>query len=205
MYSVPLSDRTALIRGDHRWSRLVLQAVADVDQGSCYVILMLETLDRGELGIVIEHSKNIPLVIIAGGGKGARNVRVEEFQDPGSGGVLTGRGGGPLRIGHDAGLTQSVRALLRLLKLISREWETANHVLADEEIHVVQAKVAQSGVPYLRGHSKETKDTGGGARVLRVRNGGSKSGTSLMVKDPGTVAAERQFVCELGCDLNRQI
>jgi hypothetical protein len=93
------------------------------------------------------------------------------FQNPGSRGVLTGGGGVPLRIGHDAGLTESVKNLLRLLKLLPREWETANHVLADEMIHVVQAKVAQSGMPYLRRHNTETEDTGSETGVLQILDG----------------------------------
>jgi hypothetical protein len=43
--------------GSWHVTTLILQAVADVDQGSSDVILMLDALDRGELGIVVEHSK----------------------------------------------------------------------------------------------------------------------------------------------------
>jgi hypothetical protein len=96
---------------------VILQAVADVDQGSSNFVLMLDALDRRELGIVIEHSENIPLAIIACSGIGASNIRVKELQDSGSFGIGAGGGRGSLCICHDAGFTESVWALLCVLDL----------------------------------------------------------------------------------------
>jgi hypothetical protein len=98
-------------------SSLVLQAVADVDQSSGNVILMLQALERGELGVVIQNSEDILLAIIAGCGIGASKIRVKEFQDPGRSWVEAGGGGGSLCICYNTGLTEPVGVLLGVLNL----------------------------------------------------------------------------------------
>ncbi len=44
---------------------LVLEAVAYVDEGSSYIVLMLEALDGREFGVVVKDSEDIALIVEA--------------------------------------------------------------------------------------------------------------------------------------------
>jgi hypothetical protein len=61
---------------------LVLEAVAYVDEGSSYVILVLEALDGGELGVVVKDSEDIALVVEACDCVGASKIGMKELEYP---------------------------------------------------------------------------------------------------------------------------
>jgi hypothetical protein len=105
------------------------------------MVFAFRALDRGKFGKVIKNSENVLHTVKAWRGIGSSDVREQEFQDAGGWRVQAGGGGESLGVRHDTGFAESVRVVLGLLELKSHSGKSTNHILADEEIHVPQAKI----------------------------------------------------------------
>jgi hypothetical protein len=81
---------------------------------------------------------------------------VEKLHDAGGWGNLAGWGRKALGVGFYTGFTEVVGIILGQLNLEASQWVTSDHVLAREELHVVQAEVTQSCMPRFRGDTTQT-------------------------------------------------
>jgi hypothetical protein len=80
---------------------------------------------------------------------------VEKLHDAGGWGTLAGWGRKALGVGFHTGFTEVVGIVLGQLNLEASQRVTNDHVLAGEELHVVQVEVTQSCMPRFRGDGRQ--------------------------------------------------